>query len=329
MLKSAKSRVKPNAQIGVLLVNLGTPQSADPRAVKRYLLEFLTDKRVLPLPWIMRQLLVRIVIVPRRYRTSADLYKSIWTPQGSPLLVHGYTLAAALQRSLGSAFFVQLAMRYQSPSIATAMQSFQELGLQSLIIIPLFPQSSTATTSSVRDTVHKFSRSFQRVRFIESYPTNRGLIAAFCSRAAQFSLPSYDHILFSYHGLPKKFLRKNSPLSHCLEKPTCCSKLTEMNRHCYAAQCVATTKALTQKLHLDASQITHCYQSRLGRAAWLRPYTSDVIVHAAQEGKKRLLIFCPSFVADCLETLSEIKREYHALFFGKWGRKLGPCRSAQ
>lgn len=313
------------SKIGVLLINLGTPRSSHPRDVKRYLNEFLTDRHVIDLPWLARQFLTRCVIVPRRYRSSAALYQMMWTKEGSPLLVHTLALKEALQSALGERFCVQLAMRYQTPSISEGLKALKLSHLSSLIIVPLFPQFSTATTGSIQSEVLKQLRYYsppKKFHLIKSYPDHPGLIATFLARARQFQLNHYDQILFSYHGLPEKQLKKANPFAHCLQTANCCAKLKAKNKYCYSAQCFATTRALVKALGLPSDRFTHCYQSRLGRSAWLRPYTADVIVQAAKEGKKKLLVACPSFVADCLETLVEIQCEYRDLFLKAGGEKL-------
>lgn len=326
MSKSAKpTALNRETQIGVLLINLGTPRSPNPRDVKRYLNEFLTDKYVIDLPWLFRQCLVRGIIVPRRYRASAELYRSIWTTQGSPLLTYGHALENALQQSLGDRFCVRLAMRYQKPSLQEALRFLATRALSSLVVLPLFPQFSTATTGSIEDALFKHARAYPhlpKMTMIKNYPTHPGFINALCAQAARLPLNAFDRILISYHGLPERQLKKVDPSGLCLNSSQCCQTLSQANRYCYAAQCHATTRALVGALGLTPHQYRHCYQSRLGRAAWLRPYTSDIIIEEAQRGAKKLAVFCPSFVADCLETLSEIRCEYRALFLKHGGEEL-------
>ncbi len=326
MSKLAKpTALNRDPQVGVLLINLGTPRSPSPRDVKRYLNEFLTDKHVIDLPWLFRQWLVRAVIVPRRYRASAALYRSIWTAQGSPLLTYGRALKEALQHSLGARFCVQLAMRYQEPSLKGALRLLATRALSSLVVLPLFPQFSTATTGSIERVLFKRARLYSTlppIAMIKSYPTHPGFIDALCAQAAHLPLSTFDRILISYHGLPERQLKKGDPSGLCLQASHCCQTLSPTNRYCYAAQCHATTRALVDALGLTRDQYRHCYQSRLGRAAWLRPYTADIMIEEAKRGAKKLAVFCPSFVADCLETLSEIRCEYRALFLEHGGEEL-------
>lgn len=305
--------------MGVLLVNLGTPDSQNPKDVKRYLKEFLTDGRVIDLPWLFRQLLVKGVIVPRRYRNSAKLYSAIWTKQGSPLKVYGKQVTLGLQELLGDSFQVELAMRYQSPSIERGLEALRSC--RHLVIVPLFPQYASATTGSIYQEAFRVLQKWDVIpalSCIDHFETDPEVIEAFCDSASQHDFSKYDHFVFSYHGLPEKQIRKANSCSPCLKSADCCQTLTEKNQFCYSAQCVATTQAIVSRLGLSSGEISHCYQSRLGRDPWLKPYTSDVLENLAKQGKKKLLVFCPAFVADCLETLYEIRVEYQT-DFKKWG----------
>lgn len=306
-------------RIGVLLINLGTPDAPRPKAVKRYLSEFLTDERVIDLPWLFRQLLVKGVIIPKRYQNSAKLYSAIWTKEGSPLKVHGEKMTNLLQEALGEKFLARLSMRYGSPPIKKTLDTFKES--RHLVILPLFPQYARATTGSIYREIFHTIRKWKRVpplSFIDHYETDEGLIRAFCHSARKYDLSSYDHILFSYHGLPERQIRKADCYHYCLESDDCCQKRNEKNQMCYAAQCVATTRAICHTLEVPKQQMSHCYQSRLGKSPWLKPDTSERLRELAREGKKRVLVFCPSFVADCLETLYEIGIEYRG-DFKRWG----------
>lgn len=312
------------AQMGLLLVNLGTPDSYQNRDVFRYLNQFLTDKRVLDKSWIKRQFLARGVIVPFRYRQSAQLYQKIWTEEGSPLIVHGKAVQEKLQEALGKHFKVVLAMRYQNPSIAAGLEALKQAGVKEMIIFPLFPQYASATTGSVHQCVMEHIRQWPiipKMTFVNSFFDHPEFIAAFCERAQQYDYASYDHILLSFHGLPESQIRKMSPKQPCLT-PHCCSQISERNQFCYKAQCHATARSLTQQLNLQPGSYTICFQSRLGKDPWIQPYTSDVIAHCAKHNHKRLLVLCPAFVCDCLETISEIEHEYGAEFKKQGGEKL-------
>ena len=307
------------SNVGILLVNLGTPDSAKPREVKRYLTQFLTDRRVIDIPYILRQLLVRGIIIPRRYKASSKLYQTIWKKEGSPLKIYSYELKGKLQESLGSTFQVELAMRYQNPSIEESLEKLRSC--EKIVVVPLFPQYASATTGSVYQEVFRILQSWEVIPSLvclSEFSTDKEVIQAFCESAQENDLSEYDHFLFSYHGLPARQVQKADRCNHCLQSSDCCQKLTEKNRTCYAAQCVATTTAICQELRLPKESVSHCYQSRLGKDPWLQPYASDVLEKLAKKGKKRLLVFSPAFVADCLETLQEIAIEYQAEF-KKWG----------
>lgn len=311
-------------QNGILLVNLGTPDSFRKRDVFRYLNEFLTDSRVIDLPWIRRQLLVRGAIVPFRFRQSAKLYKELWTKEGSPLLVYGRAVQDSLQAELGEEFKVELAMRYQNPSIPRALETLKQAQVQNLLILPLFPQYASATTGSVHQKVMEHIKNWANIpslTFINSYYDHPAVIEAFCERGRQYDLNAYDHVLFSFHGLPERQIRQADCSQQCLTSH-CCESLQASNQFCYKAQCYATARAIAHKLNLPPDNLTVCFQSRLGKDPWIKPYTSDVIEERAKRGDKKLLVFCPAFVCDCLETLYEISVEYQHLFQKKGGEKL-------
>jgi protoporphyrin/coproporphyrin ferrochelatase len=310
---------------GILLVNLGTPNSPKGKDVYQYLIEFLTDKRVIDSGWLARQLLVRSVIVPFRYRQSAKAYRSIWTQEGSPLKVYGYRVQEKLQERLGKEFVVELAMRYQHPSISEALERLQSKSINRLIVIPLFPQYASATTGSVHQKVMEILSQWDVIPelvFIDQYATHPDMIEAFCEVASPYRCANYDHVLLSFHGLPEKQLVKADKKAHCLRTQDCCQKLSKTNATCYSAQCYATAQALAKALKLEKSHYTLSFQSRLGKDPWLQPYTSEVIRDLARKGKKRILVFCPSFVCDCLETVYEIGVEYAEEFKHAGGEQL-------
>ncbi len=303
---------------GVLIVNLGTPDAPTTPAVRKYLKQFLLDWRVIDYAWLPRNLLVRGIIAPFRSFSSAKLYKRLWTPEGSPLKIYGEAVAAGVQEKLGDEYIVELGMRYQSPSMESAIQRLMDKKVSELIIFPLFPQYASATTGSVHDEVMRILRRQQvipNVKMVNSYYDNEDMIEIFAENARQFDLDAYDHIIFSYHGVPQRQLRKGDPSkSHCQKVENCCQTISIDNQFCYSAQCFATTKALVKKLGLKEEQYTTSFQSRLGPEQWAKPYTIDTIEHLAESGAKRLLVFSPAFVADCLETTIEIGFEYQEDF---------------
>jgi ferrochelatase len=311
-------------KIGVLLVNLGTPKSPRPKDVYRYLIEFLTDSRVIDLPWLQRQLLVRGIIVPFRYRQSARQYQQIWTEEGSPLMIYGEKVKCALQNALGNKFLVGLGMRYQEPSIEKSVGAMIQAGVDQLIVLPLFPQYASATTGSVHQRVQEILSRYSvipKLTLINQYATHPALIKAFCAVAKEYSMTDYDHVLFSFHGLPERHIRKADPYGKCLSR-TCCSQLCSTNRNCYSAQCYATARAIAQSLNLSEERYDVCFQSRLGKDPWLQPYTLAKIKQLGKEGRKKVLVFCPAFVCDCLETLFEMGIENAQEFQHAGGEKL-------
>lgn len=303
---------------GILLVNLGTPDSPAVSDVRRYLDEFLMDPRVVDINAFGRTALVKGIIVPFRGPKSAKAYKEIWTEQGSPLMHYGVSLKNKLQKFLGEEYSVDLAMRYQNPSLESVLQRFYDQKIFDIHVVPLFPQYASATTGSVHEKVMNIVKDWQiipNIKFLNSYFDHPGMIAAYAAKASAFDLDSFDHVLFSFHGLPVRQLKKSDPSGcHCQKVADCCKTMTENNEFCYSAQCHQTAYRIAEKLNIDKSKYSICFQSRLGRDPWIQPYTSAVIEHLASEGKKRILVFCPAFVADCLETVYEIADEYDEEF---------------
>ncbi|NJL74020.1 MAG: ferrochelatase [Saprospiraceae bacterium] len=310
---------------GVLLVNLGTPDSPARGDVYRYLQEFLLDPRVVDYPWLPRNLLVRGVIAPFRSGSSSKLYKKLWTEDGSPLKVYGVRVAEDIKSHLGEEYVVELAMRYQNPSIQSALKRLLQQQVAEIIVFPLFPQYASATTGSVHEEVMRClakEQAIPNVKLVNSYYDHPEMIALFAENARKFDLASYDHILFSYHGLPQRQLRKADNCNYCLKVENCCQTISTTNQFCYSAQCNATTLAIAAALELDTTQYTTCFQSRLGPDKWAQPYTSKTIEEQAKKGAKRLLVFSPAFVADCLETIIEIGEEYQEEFEEMGGEKV-------
>ena len=311
---------------GILVVNLGTPDNPERKAVSRYLKQFLLDGRVIDYPWLSRQLLVRGIIVPFRAGNSSKLYQELWTEEGSPLKIYGEKVAEDLQKLLGEDYHVELAMRYQSPSIESAIDKLLKAGVSEIVVFPMFPQYASATTGSVHEEVMRILSeewTIPPVKLINSYFDHPAVIEVFAENAQKFDLKEYDHIIFSYHGVPQRHLTKSDRnRSHCLKKDNCCSELTTQNQFCYSAQCHATTSHLAKALNLSADQYTTAFQSRLGKEVWTQPYTIEVIEKLAEKGAKKLLVFSPAFVADCLETTIEIGFEYQEEFEKMGGEKI-------
>ena len=300
---------------GVLLVNLGTPDSPSTADVRKYLDEFLMDERVIDVNPVLRTMLVKGIIVPFRGPKSAKLYKEIWSDStGSPLMHYSLLQKDLLQTQLGIEYHVELAMRYQSPSIETALKKLKEAQVDSIKVIPMFPHYASASSGSVLQKVMELVSKWQtipNISFVNSFHDNERMIRVFAENSEKYNPASYDHVLFSFHGLPQRQLKKSDDSGrHCLKVDNCCSTLTNENKFCYSAQCHHTAKLIAEKLSLPADKYSVCFQSRLGKDPWVQPYTSVVIEELAKKGSKRLLVFCPAFVADCLETVYEVSVEY-------------------
>ncbi len=308
------------AKTGILLVNLGTPDSPETKDVRKYLIEFLNDARVIDIPALRRKLLVNGIIAPTRAPKSAAQYKQVWTKEGSPLMVYSQGLATKMQKYLGDNYVVELAMRYQKPSIQKAIDKL--LGteaVEKLIVVPLYPHYASSSTGStiekVMDVV-KRKEVIPQTTIIGPFFNNPHFIKAFTEvTLKQYNLAEYDHFLFSYHGLPERHIMKGS--AQCgmnCKLNDCCSTLTPANFYCYRAECFETTRLLVAALGIKEGTYTSAFQSRLGRDPWIKPYTDKVIEEKAKAGVKKTLAFSPAFVADCLETLFEIRTEYNLLF---------------
>lgn len=312
-----------SGKTGVLLVNLGTPDKPTRRAVYRYLKQFLSDPRVIDV-WPVRKIIVPFLILPFRSGESAKGYKDLWMPEGSPLKVYGYRLSEEIQQRFGDDYVVELAMRYQNPSIESALKKMQEQHVKRIVVLPLFPQYASASTGSVQEEVMRILSKqwlIPDVKIIDSFYDDPGFIEAFIERGKEYDWREYDHVLFSYHGLPERQIRKGDDCGHCF-KPGCCNTISDRNRLCYTAGCAATTRGIVAGLGIPEEMYTQCYQSRLGRDPWVQPYTSDVIEELAKAGKKRVLVFCPAFICDCLETTIEISDEYQEEFEEAGGEHL-------
>lgn len=300
---------------GILLVNLGTPDSPSPSDVRKYLDEFLMDGRVIDISKFRRALLVKGIIVPFRSPKSAKLYKEIWSEDtGSPLLHYSLVQQKLLQDRLGEDYLVELAMRYQSPSIESALSRLRDAQVESINVLPLFPHYASASSGSVIQKVMELVSVWEtipNISFVSSFHDNEKMIRVFAQNARKYEPAGYDHVLFSFHGLPERQLVKSDQSKHhCLKKENCCEVMTEANRFCYSAQCHDTARLIAAYLGIPREKYTICFQSRLGKEEWVKPYTSKVIEDRAKAGDKRLLVLCPAFVADCLETVYEVTVEY-------------------
>ncbi|MCP3675508.1 MAG: ferrochelatase [Gammaproteobacteria bacterium] len=307
---------------GILLVNLGTPDSPSVRDVRQFLREFLMDPLVVDMPLIARWLLVNGIVVPFRGSKSAAEYQRLWTEKGSPLKVHSEALFTKMKERMGSKYSLAMAMRYQSPTIVSGLQELRDAGCEELLILPLFPQYAEATSLSVfnkvADDLKKIGWSV-KTKKIYNFATDTGFINALASQANSIKTGEIDHTVFSYHGLPERQLEKMN--SGCL-KEGCCDDLNEQNNNCYRAQCYATSRALAEKNQFSKEQYSVCFQSRQGNIPWIQPYVDDVISDLAKQGHRKINVFSPAFVADCLETTIEIGHTYRNLFKELGGEEL-------
>ena len=337
MVSTGDSRSGVNqARTGVLLLNVGTPDSTSTRDVRRYLREFLSDPRVLDMPAASRWLFLNGVILPLRPRRSAAAYRKVWTSKGSPLLVHSRALQAGVAAALGDTHEVELAMRYGSPSIAAGLERLQQAGVRRIVLLPLFPQYSEAATGSALARVSELlgrSRDVPALLTIPPFFDHPGYIRAVAARARQeLATAAPDHVLFSYHGLPERQIRRTDPSgNHCLASEPCCDIVGGRNRDCYRAQAFATSRALARELALDPASWSVAFQSRLGRTPWILPHTDKELPLLAAKGVKRLAVMCPSFTSDCLETLEEIGFRANDQWRELGGEELTlvPCVNAQ
>jgi len=314
---------------GLLLINLGTPEAPAAPAVRRYLREFLSDPRVIDIHPILRAALLHLVILPLRPRRSALAYQKIWTERGSPLLSHSQDLAAAVQARLGPSWRVRLGMRYGQPSLAAALADLvgKVDRVERLVVLPLYPQQASSSTGSSIEALFAALAPLDcppPVCVLEPFYDDPGFLDAFASRGRPvLAAERPDHVLFSFHGLPERHMRKADPTGrYCLAQPDCCSRIVPENRGCYRAQCYATARLLAERLGLAAERYTVCFQSRLGRTPWISPYTDHVLPGLVAQGKRRVVVFCPAFVADCLETLEEIGLRARHDFLAAGGESL-------
>ncbi|RXK52545.1 ferrochelatase [Aquirufa rosea] len=304
--------------VGVLLVNLGTPDAPDTASVRRYLREFLMDGRVIDIPYPFRFLLVNGIIAPFRAPKSAKIYQQLWEERGSPLKFYGEDVCAGLQEALGSEYVVKLAMRYQNPDLSSVLAEMEKLQLDKLIIIPLFPQYASATTGSVYERVMELMSSWQvmpTISLVSYFYQHPRFAAYFADRAKKYQAEhDFDYYLFSYHGVPERHIKNGDITKNTCVFGSCCEQIGPKNHGCYRAQCFETTRLIAKQMGLKEGTYATAFQSRLGRDPWLQPYTDDTIKRLVKEGKKKILAFSPAFVADCLETTIEVGEEYKELF---------------
>jgi protoporphyrin/coproporphyrin ferrochelatase len=315
---------------GILLMNLGSPDSTEVKDVQRYLNEFLMDGRVIDVPWLLRKVLVSGIIVPFRAPKSAEAYKTVWTREGSPLVVLTRELKEALEVHVDAP--VEIAMRYGNPDPETAFKRLMERqpGLEEVIAVPLYPHyamSSYETAVEYAKEVFKAGQYPFQLHFIKPFYNDAGYISALADRMRPYLKEPYDHMLFSYHGVPGRHIRKSDTTGcHCLKVENCCNIASPAHAECYRHQVLTTTALVTTELGIPADKFSIAFQSRLGKG-WLQPFTDIRLKELPKEGVKRLLILCPAFVSDCLETLEEIAERGKEIFIEAGGTSFTmiPC----
>ena len=316
---------------GILLVNLGSPDSPSVGDVRRYLNEFLMDGRVIDTPWLLRRFIVGMILI-RRPRESAHAYQKIWTTEGSPLIVSSRRVLEKLRERV--AMPIELAMRYQSPSIESALRRLREARVDRLLSIPLFPHYAMSSYESAAERVRAVAAKLAPDMKLETQPPffdAPDYIAALAGSARNHLETGYDHLLFSFHGIPERHLRKSDPTHRqCLASENCCQVDGPAHATCYRAQCFKTVAAFVKEADIPAGKFSVSFQSRLGRDPWLKPYTDHELAELPKRGVKKLLVICPAFVADCLETLEEIAIRGRETFLSAGGVEFEqiPCLNA-
>lgn len=315
---------------GILLMNLGSPDSTEVKDVKKYLTQFLMDERVIDKPWILRAPLVKGIIVPFRSSKSAEAYKTIWTKDGSPLIALSNHLRDELQKEFTEP--VEIAMRYGNPTPEAAFNKLLNRmpDMEEVIAVPLYPHyamSSFETAVEYAKNLHEKKKYPFKLIFLKPFYNDAGYINALAERIRPYLDGDYDHILFSYHGVPGRHIRKSDITGHhCLQNPDCCSTPSPAHAFCYRHQCFTTTLLVTEKLWIPENKFSISFQSRLGKG-WLEPFTDVRLEEMPKEGIKKLLILCPAFVSDCLETLEEIAERGRESFIKAGGEAytMIPC----
>lgn len=323
---------QPNGHIkrGILLMNLGSPDSTEVKDVSRYLNEFLLDERVIDYPWLLRKILVSGIIVPFRAPKSAEAYKTVWTKDGSPLIHITRQLRDAVQQLMEEP--VEISMRYGNPDSKTGFDNLLKRapGIEEVIALPLYPHyamSSYETAVEDARLVHQMEKYPFKLRFLKPFYNDPAYINALAESMKPYVFKAYDHILFSYHGLPARHLRKSDiTKQHCLKVADCCNADSMAHKTCYRHQVFTTTRLVTEMLGIPKDKQSISFQSRLGKG-WLEPFTDIRLEEMPKEGIKNLLVACPAFVSDCLETLEEIAERGKEIFMKAGGEsfEMIPC----
>ena len=312
----------------IILINVGTPDNADVKSVRKYLKEFLNDKRVMTIPWILRKILVNLIIVPFRAGKSTKLYKMIWSDKGSPLLYYTNNLRDKLQQFYKDEYKVITAMRYGNPSLTELISKLNDQMYSELIFVPLYPQYASSTTGSVVDLIFQELKKWTiipKTKIIDQFYNDKEFISTFSNNIRKYNFKSFDHIIFSFHGLPLKHIEDSHPtINHT--NCTCDKSFPAHGEYCYKATCYETARLIANQLEIPESFYSVSFQSRLTKD-WLSPFTDQVLIELAKKGNREILIVSPAFVSDCLETLVELEIEYNHLFMQNGGTKLSLVKS--
>jgi ferrochelatase len=307
----------------VLLMNVGTPDQPDVKAVRRFLTQFLNDPYVIDIPWLFRKILVNLIIVPFRAPKSTKLYQQLWTPEGSPLLIHQKRLSKKLQETLGNEVQVYHAMRYGNPSLKMTLDEIRQNDYNECIIVPLFPQYASSTSETIIQFINAEIKKWKKkpnLRLIKQFYNHPGFLEAFEAQIKKAHPKNFDHVLFSFHGIPLRQVNKIHP-SVKAEQCTCTEQMPDHGKYCYKATCYETARLLAQRMELKKTGYSVSFQSRLSKN-WLQPFTDEYVIELARRGVKKLLVVIPSFVADCLESKVEIGIEARQIFLDAGGEEL-------
>ena len=305
----------------ILLMNIGSPDEPTIPSIRKYLTKLLNNKRAIDLPWLLRKILVNAIIIPLRVRESTGLYKRLWTENGSPLIFHSEELRKKLQIRLGNNFEVFTGMCYGNPSYKNALSEIKKKGFERIVLIPLFPQYAVSTTQTAFDIAEKEIKK-QNIRAkifkVEQFYNHPKFIDAWVAQTKNIDFKKFDHVVFSYHGLPNRHIEKchsGIKIKNC----NCHKSLPENGKFCYRATSYETTRLIANKLNLKPEKYSVSFQSRLSKN-WLTPFTDEVIRKKLSEGNKNILVLAPSFVTDCLETVIEIGVTYSNEFYKNGGK---------
>jgi protoporphyrin/coproporphyrin ferrochelatase len=311
---------------GILLINLGSPKELQLKSVRSYLKEFLSDDLVIDIPKIFQQLLLNLIILPFRPKKTLEAYSSIWTKEGSPLILNTNKIAKSLSKKSGIA--VEVAMRYQEPKIYDALKNLIAKGCKDITVIPLYPHYAMATTLTTIKEVKRVAKDMDlNLKFIESFFKEPAYINSLSKKIKSYLKDETDYLLFSYHGIPERHILKTDlTKSHCLNTPDCCNKESASKPFCYKAQVLETSKLCAKEIGLESDQWGVSFQSRLG-PGWLKPFSDIELAELPKKGKKNIAVVCPAFVADNLETLEEMDIRGRETFLDSGGNSFTyvPC----